>query len=179
MRGAPRQAGPQGPGYARRKYVWTSAYASSKKALWYYAKEMATRTRRGRVAILTVDPGRTATGLTRRLGPIEDLLLYLQNVFVKTVPQGAASVVHACLAERLRGKSGAYIKNCRVHGKGAGTARQRERLRAETDAAIAGAALDSWREVDVYGQAVGRVLSRGLSPLLELVGLKQGKGKRV
>lgn len=166
-------------GFRYRKYEWWVAYNQSKQALWLWAKELSARLKGSKVGVFAADPGRTATRLTRNLGPIQAILYALQSVFVKTAQQGAASVVFSCLNERIGASSGAYVRNCRVVRKAGGTKDKREGLWDTSEEMIANAKLDSWQaQGDRVELAFVQTLSRGLAPLLEMVGMHRSKGHR-
>lgn len=89
------------------------AYGDSKLANVLFVKALARRLPAG-VEAFSVHPGVIATNLTRSMGFSGTLFRIFGGLFMKTVPQGAATSVFAATAPELAGQSGAYLADCKV-----------------------------------------------------------------
>jgi WW domain-containing oxidoreductase len=99
-----------------RGYRPFTAYGQSKMANLLFAKELARRLRAsGRVAI-AVHPGVIDTNLSRHMpGLASGLLFGLGSLlFLKSIPQGAATQCFAAVHPAGASLSGAYLANCQV-----------------------------------------------------------------
>ena len=103
--------------FARRPYSAWGAYGQSKLANLLDAKELADQLAGSNIAACSVHPGVIQTNLSRHI--LSDGLLARGAlavlgplVFDKSVPQGAATSVFACLAPEAVG--GAYLADCAV-----------------------------------------------------------------
>ena len=103
---------------AGRKYSAWGAYGQSKLANLLFTKALHSRLvaqRDCQISSLAVHPGVIRTALWReQAGWFNSLLLpFLQD---KTIPQGAATTVYACVAPEFSDvmRAGAYLSDCKV-----------------------------------------------------------------
>ena len=90
-------------------------YAQSKFANVLFAKELARRFHGTKKTANAVHPGVIATNLGRHMNPIVwSLYSALAPLFLKTVPQGAATEVYVATSPALDGVSGEYFADCNV-----------------------------------------------------------------
>jgi len=54
------------------------------------------------------------TNLMRSMGVLGSVARAVGRVFMKTIPQGAATSIYAATAPDLAGKSGAYLADCAI-----------------------------------------------------------------
>ena len=101
------------PGYARRKYVPFDAYADSKLANVLFTRQLSKVLPRA-VEVFSLHPGVIPTNLTRSMGVIGSVFRAVGKLFLKTIPQGAATSVYAAVAPELTGQTGAYLADCQV-----------------------------------------------------------------
>ena len=98
-----------------RQYSPWVAYGQSKQADLLLSKEVADRTRGTNVTSVSVHPGVIKTNLWRSSGA---LLTMFVDAFVtdKTIPQGAATTLYACVAPELANDDmrGVYLSDCAV-----------------------------------------------------------------
>lgn len=109
--------------YSRgRAYTPWGAYGQSKLANLMYARELSRRME-GKARVVSVHPGVIKTNLWRETplggGPVARVLAALpfQLQLQKSIPQGAATQLYACVAPRIEsdlGMSGAYLVDCAV-----------------------------------------------------------------
>lgn len=97
--------------YERRKYVPFTAYGDSKLANVLFAKGLAKRLP-SHVLAFSLHPGVIATNLTRSMGLMGSVFRVVGGLFMKSVPQGAATSVFAATATELVGHTGAYLSDC-------------------------------------------------------------------
>ena len=110
-------------------YTSWGAYGQSKLANLLFAKELATRLgpKQGAYA---VHPGVIPTNLVRHLPKIMQMGTdWVKGLFMKTIPQGAATQVYVAAHPQLSGSNGDYFADCNVartsrHGADAGLARR-------------------------------------------------------
>ncbi len=94
------------------RYSPFGAYADSKLANVLFTQALTKRLPPGAHAF-AVHPGVVGTNITRSLpGVIDTAWRYLRPLFVKTVPQGAATTLYAAVSPSLDGRSGAYLADC-------------------------------------------------------------------
>lgn len=98
---------------AGRAYSAWGAYGQSKLANILEAKELADQLANTKVAALSLHPGVISTGIQRNLGAVVSALVGAL-VVDKTIPQGAATTLYACLDPALDApdKRGAYLLDC-------------------------------------------------------------------
>ncbi len=89
------------------------AYGDSKLANVLFVKALSTRLPAG-VEAFSLHPGVINTNLSRSMGVLGSIYRAVGGVFMKSVPQGAATSVFGAAAPELAGKSGAYLEDCRV-----------------------------------------------------------------
>jgi NAD(P)-dependent dehydrogenase (short-subunit alcohol dehydrogenase family) len=87
------------------------AYGDSKLANVLFVKALAKRLPAG-VEAFSLHPGVIKTNLTRSMGFSGTLFRIFGGLFMKSIPQGAATSVFAATAPELKGKSGAYLADC-------------------------------------------------------------------
>ncbi|MGV3625568.1 MAG: short-chain dehydrogenase, partial [Archangium sp.] len=85
----------------------------SKLANVLFAKALAKKLPAG-VEVFSVHPGVINTNLSRSMGVLGAIYRAVGGLFMKSVPQGAATSVYAATAPELKGQSGAYLSNCAV-----------------------------------------------------------------
>ena len=110
-------------------YTSWGAYGQSKLANLLFAKELATRLgpKQGAYA---VHPGVIPTNLVRHLPKIMQMGTdWVKGLFMKTIPQGAATQVYVAAHPELSGSNGDYFADCNVartsrNGADAGLARR-------------------------------------------------------
>ncbi|CAG2204279.1 Retinol dehydrogenase 14,Retinol dehydrogenase 12,Retinol dehydrogenase 13,Retinol dehydrogenase 11 [Mytilus edulis] len=92
----------------------TKAYANSKLANVYFARELHERLAGSKVDVFTVHPGMVDTELARYSMSkwLWTLLYPLRLLLIKTASQGCQTVVHCAISEELEGKSGGYFGAC-------------------------------------------------------------------
>ncbi|MBL8910913.1 MAG: SDR family oxidoreductase [Archangium sp.] len=89
------------------------AYGDSKLANVLFVKALAKRLPKG-VEAFSLHPGVIKTNLTRSMGLSGTIFRVIGGLFMKSIPQGAATSVFAATAPELKGKSGAYLADCHV-----------------------------------------------------------------
>jgi NAD(P)-dependent dehydrogenase (short-subunit alcohol dehydrogenase family) len=101
--------------YNKRKYNKWSAYGSSKLANILYAKALSDKLKdsANRIIVCSVHPGVIATDLWRRMH--KAVLWFVSFVIMdKTVAQGAATTLFACLSKDANDLRGQYLLDCAV-----------------------------------------------------------------
>jgi WW domain-containing oxidoreductase len=97
-----------------RGYTSWGAYGQSKLANLLFAKELATRLGPKQSAY-AVHPGVIPTNLVRHLPKFMQLATdWFKGLFMKTIPQGAATQVYVAAHPRLSGSNGDYFADCNV-----------------------------------------------------------------
>lgn len=94
-------------------YTPFGAYGDSKLANVLFVKSLAKRLPPG-VEAFSIHPGVIATNLSRSMGFQGVLFRAIGGLFMKSVPQGAATSVFAATSPTLTGQSGAYLADCAV-----------------------------------------------------------------
>ena len=99
-----------------RAYSPWGAYGQSKSANILMIRELADRLgANSNITAFSVHPGVIKTNLTRNMNvPSVVLLLFGWAVFDKSVEQGAATTLTACLDPDLLAHSGAYLSDCEL-----------------------------------------------------------------
>lgn len=97
--------------YESRKYVPFTAYGDSKLANILFTRALARRLPPGQSAF-SLHPGVIPTNLSRHMGFLGSIFRGVGQLFMKTVPQGAATTVFAATAPELAGHSGIYLSDC-------------------------------------------------------------------
>jgi NAD(P)-dependent dehydrogenase (short-subunit alcohol dehydrogenase family) len=103
------------PRYEQRKYVPFDAYGDSKLANILFTRALAKRLPSS-VSTFAVHPGVIATGLTRSM--LQNIpggtAIYraIGRLFLKSIPQGAATTIFAATAPELEGKTALYLADC-------------------------------------------------------------------
>jgi WW domain-containing oxidoreductase len=93
---------------------WRS-YGQSKLANLLFAKELARRFAGTKRTANAVHPGVIKTNLGRHMNPVANVLFgAIGPVFLKSVPQGAATEVYAAVHPAVAGTNGAYFADCNV-----------------------------------------------------------------
>jgi len=140
--------------YNSRDYSAWGAYGQSKLANAMFARSLAQRLPRdAKISSVSVHPGVIRTPLWRDTPAGNPLGGWLLDVLMadKTVPQGAATTLWACLAPRVASPelAGAYLADCnvgRLSSKGSDDALAESLWQAtdkELDAALAQRGLDA------------------------------------
>lgn len=94
-------------------YTPFGAYGDSKLGNVLFAKALARRLPPG-VEAFSLHPGVIKTNLVRSMGFQGKVFQAIGGLFMKSIPQGAATSVYAAVATDLKGKSGAYLSDCKV-----------------------------------------------------------------
>ena len=93
---------------------WTF-YGQSKMANLLFAKELARRFEGGKRMAFALHPGVINTNLSRNMNPaVVFLLAAVRPLFLKTVPQGAATQCFCATSPAVTGLSGNYFADCNV-----------------------------------------------------------------
>jgi NAD(P)-dependent dehydrogenase (short-subunit alcohol dehydrogenase family) len=95
------------------QYSPFGAYGDSKLANVLFVKALAKRLPPG-VEAFSIHPGVINTNLSRSMGFQGALFRVLGGLFMKSIPQGAATTVFAATSPTLAGQSGAYLADCAV-----------------------------------------------------------------
>ncbi len=101
------------PKYGSRKYVPFDAYGDSKLANILFTHALAKRLPKSAVAVC-LHPGVIPTNLSRSLGIQGAIFRAVGKLFMKTVPQGAATTIYGATAAELEGHTGAYLSDCAI-----------------------------------------------------------------
>jgi NAD(P)-dependent dehydrogenase (short-subunit alcohol dehydrogenase family) len=102
----------------KRSYGRWSAYGQSKLANILFAKEVADRTKgNSQITAVSLHPGSIQTNLVRHMnvpGFLRPLLVHA--LINKTIPQGAATTLYACLGKELDKEEnrGVYLDDCNI-----------------------------------------------------------------
>lgn len=97
-----------------RGYSAWRAYGQSKLANLLFARELARRLPRGQVAN-AVHPGVIWTNLGRHMGsPLQTMSGVVAPLFMKTIPQGAATQTWAAVSPGAATLTGEYLADCNV-----------------------------------------------------------------
>ncbi len=103
------------PRFEKRKYVPFDAYGDSKLANILFTKALAERLP-STASTFALHPGVIATNLTRslvkRFPVVGPLYRVAGRLFLKSIPQGAATTVFAATAPELDGLTGLYLSDC-------------------------------------------------------------------
>jgi WW domain-containing oxidoreductase len=98
-----------------RRYTPWGNYGQSKMANLLFAKELARRFAGTKRTANAVHPGVIETNLGRHMNPIARVLFGLTGpLFLKSVPQGAATEVYVAVHPAAAAISGAYFADCNV-----------------------------------------------------------------
>ena len=89
------------------------AYGDSKLGNVLFVKALAKRLPAG-VEAFSLHPGVINTNLSRSMGVMGAIFRVVGGLFMKSIPQGAATSVYAATAPELKGQSGAYLADCKV-----------------------------------------------------------------
>lgn len=90
-----------------------NAYGDSKLANVLFVKGLAKRLPKG-VEAFSIHPGVINTNLSRSMGFSGVIFRAIGGLFMKSIPQGAATSVFAATSPSLTGQSGAYLADCAV-----------------------------------------------------------------
>lgn len=91
------------------------AYGQSKIANVLFAKELARRFSGTKRVAVALHPGVIRTNLGRHMNPVANTLFGVVGpLFLKSIPQGAATQVYAAVHPQAASLSGAYLKDCNV-----------------------------------------------------------------
>ncbi len=95
------------------EYTPFGAYGDSKLANVLFTRALSKRLPSG-VEAFSLHPGVINTNLTRSMGVLGSIYRAVGGLFLKSIPQGAATSVFSAVATELQGQSGAYLSNCAV-----------------------------------------------------------------
>jgi NAD(P)-dependent dehydrogenase (short-subunit alcohol dehydrogenase family) len=101
------------PTFTRRRYAALDAYADSKLANILFTRQLA-KDLPSSVTALAVHPGVIATNLWRNMSVVGGVLRAVGGLFMKSIPQGAATTIVAATSTGLARESGAYLADCTV-----------------------------------------------------------------
>jgi NAD(P)-dependent dehydrogenase (short-subunit alcohol dehydrogenase family) len=99
------------PRYEKRRYAPFDAYADSKLANVLFTRSLAKRLKQ---PCFSLHPGVIKTNLTRSMGALGAVFRAVGGLFMKSIPQGAATTVYAAVSPELAGETGAYLEDCHV-----------------------------------------------------------------
>jgi len=102
--------------YWEKTYSEWSSYGQSKLANIMFAKELNRKLLEDKIPITvnSLHPGVIPTELMRD-NPIKGSILYtLGYLFMKSIPQGAATTVFAATAPELKDKGGLFLEDCGI-----------------------------------------------------------------
>jgi WW domain-containing oxidoreductase len=100
---------------ASKDYTPWGNYGQSKIANLLFAKELARRFEGTKKTANAVHPGVIQTNLGRHMNPVARLVFgTLGPLFLKTIPQGAATEVFVAASPKVAGISGEYFADCNV-----------------------------------------------------------------
>jgi NAD(P)-dependent dehydrogenase (short-subunit alcohol dehydrogenase family) len=97
--------------YTARKYKPFGAYGDSKLANVLFTKALQKRLPKG-VTTFSLHPGVIPTNLSRHMGLGGSIFRSVGSLFMKNVPQGAATTVFAAVAPELADHPGIYLSDC-------------------------------------------------------------------
>jgi WW domain-containing oxidoreductase len=101
-----------GDTYQTRSYRPFPAYGDSKLANVLFTRALLKRVP-SNVLVFSLHPGVIATNLSRSMGVLGSIYRSIGKLFLKTVPQGAATTVYAATAPELASRSGIYLADCK------------------------------------------------------------------
>ncbi|MCO5578469.1 hypothetical protein L7F22_032312 [Adiantum nelumboides] len=99
----------------KHSYVESINYAQSKLANILHSKELARRLKAAEAYVTSnsVHPGIVKTNITRdRGGFLTDIIFQVASAFMKTIPQGAATVCYVASHPNVEGTTGKYFVDC-------------------------------------------------------------------
>lgn len=99
---------------AERGYTAWGAYGQAKLANLLFAKALAKRLPKAGQSAYAVHPGVIATNLSRHMGLAANVFALTSPLFLKSVPQGAATQTYCAVHPDAAGKSGLYWADCNV-----------------------------------------------------------------
>lgn len=101
--------------FSPNKYNGTRAYAQSKLANIFHAKELSRqlKARKANVTINAVHPGIVKTDIVREHKSfLTDSLFFMASKLLKSTSQGAATTCYVALSPKTKGMSGKYFADC-------------------------------------------------------------------
>lgn len=99
----------------KQSFVESINYARSKLANILHAKELARRLKEAGAYVTanSLHPGIVRTNIIRdRGGIVTDAILSVASIFMKTIPQGAATICYVATHPNVKGVSGKYFVDC-------------------------------------------------------------------
>ncbi|KAH7287593.1 hypothetical protein KP509_32G064100 [Ceratopteris richardii] len=99
----------------KQSYVESMNYAQSKLANILHSNQLALRLKEmgASVTANSVHPGIVKTNITRdRGGFVTDMIFRIASIFLKTIPQGAATVCYVAAHPNVEGATGKYFLDC-------------------------------------------------------------------
>jgi len=103
------------PNYEKREYTKWGAYGQSKLANVLFARELNKRMSGENIKAFSLHPGVIPTELTRHMNSaVRSLFKSVGSLFIKTIPQGAATSVYVATAPEVENSGGAYFADCNV-----------------------------------------------------------------
>jgi len=101
--------------YEKASYAPFAVYSNSKLANALFAKELSRKLEGTKVTVNFLHPGGIKTGLTREINAVlRGLFFFLGGLFMKSVPQGAATSVYCAISPDLENVNGTYFVDCNV-----------------------------------------------------------------
>ncbi|KAK6935402.1 Short-chain dehydrogenase/reductase SDR [Dillenia turbinata] len=103
-------------GKQERSYNSIYAYGQSKLSNILHAKELARHLKEEGVDITAnaLHPGGIATNLSRYHGFLHAVVNSVGKLFLKSIPQGAATTCYVALNPQVKGVSGEYFSDCNI-----------------------------------------------------------------
>lgn len=100
----------------KASYSFWHAYGQSKLANILHAKELARQFQEEGVnlTVNAVHPGAILTNISRHLHRQHSCIIMLKSIFLKSIPQGAATQCFVALHPSIIGASGMYFVNCKI-----------------------------------------------------------------
>ena len=101
----------EGDVYQSRPYKAFPTYGDSKLANVLFTRALLLRLPPN-VLAFSLHPGVIPTNLSRSMGVVGSIQRTVSKLFLKSIPQGAATTVYAATAPELSGRSGIYLSDC-------------------------------------------------------------------
>jgi len=101
--------------YEKTAYAPFAVYSNSKLANALFANELSRKLEGTKVTANFLHPGVIKTGLAREShAALRGLFFFLGGLFMKSVPQGAATSVYCAISPDLENVTGKYFADCNV-----------------------------------------------------------------
>jgi len=100
--------------WEKRKYSGWQAYSQSKLANVLFTKELNNRFKTLGITAYSLHPGVIPTDLLRHSPILQGVIGSFGRLFMKSIPQGAATSVYCAIAPGLESLGGQYFVDCNV-----------------------------------------------------------------